>query len=187
MQKIRINGYCEKLTLSGDKIFYTDKMKGDIWAIETANNYTLKNIGNFPNVSSIVYAYDKVYLSSRTKSRIAVVDYDTLTLESEFTVSNKPTSMLLYNNVIYVLCAQSNIIQKINAASGFVMDKIQLTDGGFSSRLNRIDNTNLAVAADVKKNNYSIIDLAKGKLLKTYSVNVPVKDVIITDKVKLFD
>ena len=187
MQKIRINGYCEKLTLSGDKIFYVDKMKGDIWSIETANNYTLKNIGNFPNVSAVVYANNKVYLSSRTKSRIAVVDYETCGLESEFTVSNKPTAMLLYNNVIYVLCAQSNIIQKINAASGFVMDKIQLTDGGFSSRFNLIDGTSLAVVADVKKNKYSIIDLAKGKLVKTYSVNIPVKDVRITDKVRLFD
>ena len=40
---------------------------------------------------------------------------------------------------------------------------------------------------DVKKNMYSIFDLAKGKILKTYEVNVPINDVIIADKVKLFE
>ena len=39
----------------------------------------------------------------------------------------------------------------------------------------------------MKNNQYSIIDLAKGKLLKTYKVNVPIKDVVITNKVNLFD
>ena len=40
---------------------------------------------------------------------------------------------------------------------------------------------------DLKNNQYSIIDLAKGKLLKTYKLTVPIKDVIITNKVTLFD
>ena len=49
-----------------------------------------------------------------------------------------------------------------------------------------IENTNLAVISDVKTNKYTIIDLASGKLLKTYSINVPVNDIIITNKVNLF-
>ena len=47
--------------------------------------------------------------------------------------------------------------------------------------------TNYAVVTDLKNNMYSIIDLAKGKLIKSYSVNVPIKDVIITNKVNLFN
>ena len=58
---------------------------------------------------------------------------------------------------------------------------------GFSSGLSQIDDTNYAVSTDLKNNQYSIIDLAKGKLLKTYKLNVPIKDVIITNKVNLFD
>ena len=47
--------------------------------------------------------------------------------------------------------------------------------------------TNYAITADVKLNNYSIIDLSNGSLVKTYYVNIPVKEVKIADKIRLFD
>lgn len=43
-KQLKINGMCEKLTLSedGTKMFYVDRNKNDIWAIELDNNYLLK-------------------------------------------------------------------------------------------------------------------------------------------------
>ena len=40
-KQLKINGLCEKLTLSqdGTKMFYVDRNKNDIWAIELDNNY----------------------------------------------------------------------------------------------------------------------------------------------------
>ena len=187
MQKIRVNGYCEKFLLAGNKIFYSDKMKGELWVIETDNGYALKNIGRFPNISAIAFANNKVYISSRTKSRIAVVDYDSLGLDGEYTISSKPSGMILYDDILYVLCAQDNLIQKIDATDGHYMDKIKLTENGFSPRISRIEDSSMAVVSDVKANKYSIVDLAKGRLIKTYTVNVPVKDVQITNKIKLFE
>ena len=187
IQKIKVNGYCEKLLLTDNKIFYSDKLKGDIWAIETNNEYTLKNIGRFPNISAIAYANNKVYITSRTKSRIAVVDYDTLGLETEYTTTNKPVAMELYGNSIYVLGAQNNELQKLDAQTGKVLETLNLGTGGFSSKFRRIQDSNLAVITDVKNDMYTIVDLNKGQILKTYSVNVPLNDVVITDKVKLFD
>lgn len=187
IQKIRVNGYCEKFLLAGDKIFYVDKMKNEIWAIETDNNYTLKSIGKFPNVSALMFAENKLYIASRTKSRIAVVDYETLGLEREFTVSNKPAAMLKHNNVIYILSAQNNVIQLLDSVTGSVKSKIELGADGFSPRFNKIPETHMAVVADVKGNKYTIIDLDKGSLIKTYSVNVPIKDVKIADRIRLFE
>jgi len=187
IQKIRVNGYCEKLILAEDKIFYVDKMKNEIWAIEVNNDYTLRSVGKFPNVSALTFGNNKLYIASRTKSRIAVVDYNTLGLEREFMVDSKPIAMLKYNNTIYVLCAQNNVIQLINADAGELLDKIKFPFDGFSSKLNIIPDTNYAVVSDVKLNNYSIIDLEKGCLVKTYTVNIPLKDVKIADKVELFD
>lgn len=187
IQKIKINGYCEKLLLSDDKLFYVDKLKNEIWAIELKKEYELKDIGRFPNVSALAFTKNKLYISSRTKSRIAIIDYDTLGLINEFTTVNKPISMLLYGNTLYVLGAQNNVIQRINTDSDTVVGNIELGTEGFSSGFHRIDDTNLAVVTDLKNNQYSIIDLAKGKLLKTYALNVPIKDVVITDKVKMFD
>lgn len=187
IQKIRINGHCEKLLLTEDRIFYVDKLKNEIWSIEVKNGYALKNIGTFPNVSAIAFKDNQLYLTSRTKSRIAVVDYTTLGLIAEFTTANKPTAMINFNDYLYVLGAQANKLQKININNGKVLDTISLQDGGFSTKINKIKNTNLAVITDVKLNTYTIFDLAKGKILKTYKTTVPLNNVIITDKVKLFD
>lgn len=187
IQKIRINGYCEKLTLAGDKIFYTDKLKGDIWAIETANNYTLRNIGNFPNVSSLLFADDKLYITSRTKSRIAVIDYNTLGLEREFTTENKPVAMIKYSDKIYVLGAQNNKIQILDSVSGKPIGEVDLGSDGFSSVFNRIEDSQYAVIANIKTNKYSIFDLENGNIIKTYSLNIPLKDIKVTDRVDLFE
>lgn len=187
VQKIRVNGYCEKFLLADNKIFYVDKMKGEIWAIEPDNKYALRSIGKFPNISALMYANNKLYIASRTKSRIAIVDYETMELEKEFTVPNKPVAMIINDDIIYVLSAQNNVIQMIDSKNGELINKIELSSGGFSSRFNRIRGTNLAVVADVKENKYHIIDLSKGTLIKTYQVNVPIKDVKISERIKLFE
>lgn len=187
IQKIKINGYCEKLLLTEDKLFYVDKLKNEIWAIELKNGYELKDIGKFPNVSALAFADNKLYISSRTKSRIAVIDYTTFGLITEFTTVNKPLAMLMYNKVLYVLGAENNIIQRIDTSTDKVIGSIELGTDGFSSGFHRINNTNLAVVTDLKKNAYSIVDLSKNKLLKTYILNVPIKDVVITNKVELFE
>ena len=187
IQKIKINGYCEKLLLKEDKLFYVDKLKNEIWAIELKNQYELKDIGLFPNVSAIAFKNSKIYLTSRTKSRIAVIDYSTLGLINEFTTVNKPIGMLQYDKYLYVLGAQNNEIQKINTENDQVVDVISLGTNGFSSGFKVIDNSTLAIINDIKNNQYSIFDLAKGKVLKTYKMNVPIKSVIITNKVELFD
>lgn len=187
IQKIKVNGYCEKLLLKEDKLFYVDKLKNEIWTIELKNQYELKDIGLFPNVSALAFRNNKLYISSRTKSRIAIIDYSTLGLINEFTTVNKPIGMLQYDKYLYVLGAQNNEVQKINTDNDQVVEEIQLGTSGFSSGFKGIENSSLAVINDIKNNQYSIFDLAKGKLLKTYQMNVPIKSVIITNKVELFD
>ena len=187
VQKIRVNGYCEKLILSEEKLFYVDKLKNDIWAIELSNDYTLKNIGKFPNVSSLAYVNGQLFLASRTKSRIAVVDYSTLGLVAEFTTVSKPIAMKVYNSDLYVLGAQNNQLQRIDTNARKVLHTIDLGPEGFSVGFNKIDGTSLAIITDVKFNKYSVIDLANGNLLNTYSLNVPINDIKIANKVRLFD
>lgn len=187
VQKIRINGYCENLILAENKIFYTDKMKNEIWAIETDNDYILKSIGKIHNISALAYNNGKLYITSRTRNRLAVVNYETLGLEHEYLLENKPVAMLNYKNLIYILTAQNNVIQIYNTETETFTGKIQLPQGGFSTELSVMPGTNYAITADVKLNNYSIIDLSNGSLVKTYYVNIPVKEVKIADKIRLFD
>lgn len=186
-QKIKINGYCEHILLAEDKLFYVDKLHNEIWAIEIKDDYRLRDVGRFPNVSALAFSNNKLFIASRTKSRIAIIDYDTLGLENEFTTVNKPISMLLYGNSLYILGAQNNEIQVIDTTNNDVMKTIKLETGGFSAGLTKVSGTNYAVVTDLKNNYYSILDLPTGKILKTYELNIPVKDVIIANKVRLFE
>lgn len=186
-QKIRINGYCEKLILADNKMFYVNKLKNEVWAIEPANGYALKNIGRFPNISSIAFVDNKLYLASRTKSRIAVVDYSTLGLIAEFTTVNKPVAMLVHNEILYILGAQNNQIHRINTENGKTLDTIYTNTEGFSTGFSKINGTDLAVVTDIKQNKYTVMDLNTGEIIRTYAMTVPINDVVIADKVKLFN
>ena len=187
IQKIRINGYCEHILLSEGKLFYVDKLHNEIWAIELNKDYVLKDIGKFPNVSALAFSNNKLYISSRTKSRIAVIDYDTFGLINEFTTVSKPTAMLTYGNLLYVLGAQNNELQVIDTASNSIITSIPMKTGGYSSGLTQMQNSNYAIVTDLKNNYYSIIDLKSGSLLKTYELSIPIKDVIIAERVRLFE
>ena len=187
IQKIKINGYCEHLLLTEDKMFYVDKLKNEIWAIELNNDYQLRDIGTFPNVSALAFMNNRLYIASRTKSRIAIIDYSTLGLVNEFTTVNKPIALLSYKDSLFILGAQNNDIEVYNVVKEKVTDTIKLPEGGFSTGLKKLDIGNYAIVNDLKHNMYSIIDLDSSSLLKTYSLNVPIKDVIITEKVRLFD
>lgn len=186
-QKIKINGYCEHILLTDNKIFYVDKLHNEIWSIELDNGYELKDVGNLPNISAIAFADNKLFVASRTKSRIAIIDYDTFGLVSEFTTSSKPTSMLLYNDKLYVLGAQSNEIQIIDVKNNNIAGSIELGSIGFSSKIKLIDDYGHALVTDLKNNQYSIVDLNSDVLLDSYYLSIPLKDVVVADSVRLFD
>ena len=94
--------------------------------------------------------------------------------------------MTIYNDVLHILGAQNNVIQRINLLNGKELDSIYLNTEGFTTNFNKIEGSDLAVYVDVKKNLYSIVDLAKGRLIKTYATSVPLKEVIITNRIELF-
>ena len=185
-KKIKIRGNCEKLYLSNDrnKIFYTDSHNNDIWVIELDNDYVIKNIGNFPNISKIVFEQNKVYASSRTKNRVAVVDYVTLGLIKELEVSPKPVDMLSYKGDIFVLSAENNSIDIINTQDDEVTETIDLSTGGFSTKLYRIEDSNKAIATNTKSNKYAVIDLDKKKVIKINELFVPISNIVITEQVR---
>ena len=126
IQKIKINGYCEHIVLNEGRLFYADKLHNEVWAIELQKDYELRDVGKFPNISALAYSNNKLFIASRTKSRIAIIDYDTLGLINEFTTVNKPTAMLLNNNLLYVLGSQNNEIQVIDTTNNCVVKTISL-------------------------------------------------------------
>lgn len=185
-QKIKVKGMCEKLYLSDDatKLFYVDRRTNDVWVIELDNNFVVKNVGKFPNISRIAYAQGKIYLTSRIQNRLAVIDYVTLSLIKEINVSAKPIDMLVYKNNLYILSAQNNIVQVLNTVEDEITNTIYLNTKGFSTKIYRIKNTNIALVTDTKANKYSVLDLDKNEVIKTNVLDIPVSEIVVTPKVK---
>ena len=185
-KQIKITGMCEKLTLSDDgtKLFYFDKKTRDIWAIELDNNYLLKEIGKFPNVSKIAFANDKIYITSRTKNRLAIIDYNTINLIAEFEICDKPIDMISFHDRIYVLGAGDNSIQIVDAKTDNLTDTIYLNTNGFSTKISHIEDTNIALITDTKASLYTVFDLETNKVIKTVPIDIPAKSIVVTDRVK---
>lgn len=185
-KQIKITGMCEKLTLSDDgtKLFYYDKKTRDIWAVELDNNYLLTEIGKFPNVSKIVYVNDKIYITSRTKNRLAIVDYKTINLVGEMEICDKPVDMIAFHNRVYVLGAGDNSIQVIDAKTDNLTDSIYLGTNGFSTKINQIDGTNIALITDTKASLYTVFDLGTNKVIKSIPIDIPANLIVVTEKVK---
>ena len=185
-QKIQVNGRCTKLTLAdkATKIIYVDQTTNDVWCVELDNDYTIKEVGIFPNVSSIAYSQNKIYLASRTKNRIAIVDYATMTLADELEVSPKPVDMLVYFNNLYILSAENSTVQVLNTQTDKITATIKLNTNGFSTKMYKVPNSNLAIISDAKAGKYSVLNLDRKQVIKTLPIDIPVSELVITNKVK---
>ena len=185
-KQIKITGMCEKLTLSDDgtKLFYYDKKTRDIWAIELDNNYLLKEIGKFPNVSKIAFTNNKIYITSRTKNRLAIIDYETIGLIAEIEICEKPVDMLTFHGRLYVLGAGDNSIQILDTKTDQLTDAIYLNTNGFSTKLNHIEGTNIALITDTKASLYTVFDLGTNKVIKSIPIDIPASSIVVTEKVQ---
>ena len=185
-KQLKLNGMCEKLTLSedGTKLFYVDKKTNEIWAVELDNDYLLREIGRFPNTSKIAYSNDKIYITSRTKNRLAIIDYKTIGFIGETDITEKPIDMLVFHDKLYVLGALSNEICVIDTKTDQLTDIIKLGTNGFSTRIFRIEDTNLAIVTDTKAKKYSMIDLGTKKVIKSNAVEIPINSIVVVDNIK---
>jgi len=185
-QKIKVKGLCSKLCLSDDstKLLYADKKTNDVWVIELDNEFVIKNIGSFPNISKLAYTQGKVYVTSRTKNRLAIFDYASLGLIKEVEIEAKPIDMLVYKNDLYVLSAQNNVLQVFDTLTDELISTIYLNTNGFSTKIYRIKNTNIALVTDTKTDKYSVVDLDKRLVIKTNLLQIPVSSIVVVNKVK---
>ena len=183
-KKIKVNGRCENLVLYKDNLLYVDKLSNKVWCIEFGNEYLLKDLGSYPNISKMLCLNGKLYLASRTKNRMAVLDYKNQTLLSEFDIIKKPVDMITFNKKIYVLSAQDNLVQVIDSETDEPISVVPINSGGFSTSMEIIPNTSLAIISDVKAGRYSVMDLNKNVILKTNTLDIPVSNITIGKNVR---
>lgn len=185
-KQIRLNGMCEKITLSDDgtKIFYNDKQTGEVWVIELDNDYLLKEIGKFPNVSKLTYANGKIYITSRTKNRLAIIDYETMGLMSENEIGSKPVDMYAVGNYVYVLCAGDKVLNIIDSESDTLKNVVELSQNSFPTKLTPVDDTSFVLVTDAKAGVYAVFDTKNNEIVSVNRLDVPVGMIFVSDKIK---
>lgn len=183
-QKIKLNGMCERLYLTDDstKLFYYDKSSGNIWVIDIYDDYKISEMGKFPNVSKIIFAQNKVYMLSRTKSKIAIVDYVTKGLLQEFDVPKTPVDMIIYKDELFILGGRANRLMVLNTKNDVVTAEVSFNTNGFATSICPIKNTHLAIITDTKIGKYYVFDMAKKKIIKTNNLLVPVSKMVVVEK-----
>lgn len=185
-QKLKVNGRCSKLHLTndGEMLIYVDKNTNDVWVVELFGEYLIKEVGIFPNVSAISYSENKIYLASRTKNRIAIVDYVTLTEIAEIEVADKPVDMLLYYANLYILGANNSVLQVLNTQTDKITTTINLNTDSFATSIYKLDNSNLAIITGARAGKYSVLNLDKKQVIKTLPIEIPANKIVVLDKVK---
>lgn len=190
IQQIVINGMCEKLTLSDDgtKLFYYDKQTKTIWGIELDNDYLLKDIGIFPNVSKIAYNNGKIYITSRTKNRIAIIDYLEMNLIGEYDTEEKPVDLYTYNDKLYILSARANKIQVMETETDNFMSEISLpAEDGFANKFFRIKETPYLIITDSSRNALYILDMNSNTIVLNQEIDEPIANLEIGKVIRKFN
>ncbi len=183
-KKIKVNGRCERMILNDDYLIYVDRFTNKIWSIELDNEYTLKDLGSYPNISKLVYVNGNLYLASRTKNRIAVLDYKNQTLLSEYETVKKPVDMIAYGKYLYVLGAEDNVVQVIDRTNDEPVANVMLSTNGFPTSMTLIPNTGLVLISDAKSGKYSVMDLNKRIIIKTNPLDMPASHIVIGKNIR---
>ena len=92
--------------------------------------------------------------------------------------------MLVYDGKLFLLGAEDNILRIYDTEDNSEISDIKLNAGGFATSIRQIPNTQYAIVCDIKRSEFSVIDLAKNALVNTYSLNVPVMDIVVANKYK---
>lgn len=189
-QQILINGMCEKLIITDDgtKLFYYDKQTKTLWSVELDNEYLLKDIGMFPNVSKIAYSNGKVYVISRTKNRVAIIDYLELNLTGEYDVEEKPVDLYVYNDKLFILSARAGKIQVLNTETDDFTGEIKLpSEEGFPNKFYRIKDTQYLIISDSARCAFYVLDMNNNSIVLNQEIDEPVTHIEIGKVIRKFN
>ena len=182
-EKIKVKGYPKNISISNDDkiIAYLDKNTGDIYTLNLDGTYLNSYAYNASNVSKLVVMGKNIYLLSRTKNELQVVDTEIKDIIFKQPLAKKPVDMMLVNDRLYILCASGEIdVFKLEDYSCEIL--LKLPEKGFYKKLVRIDNSNLFLITNVSDKKYYIYDFEKNAVLQSVDTTVFINDLQLLNK-----
>lgn len=127
-------------------------------------------------------ASDAQKTAEAEKKELIIAPKSYATSQLSFSVGVKPVDMLLYKDKIFVLCAEQNEIAVFDIDSQKILKTIKIPVTGFSKRITRVENSNIAVVTNVLAKKYAVLDLDKASIIQTIGIEMPVNSITIVDK-----
>ena len=105
---------------------------------------------------------------------------------AKFTLSAelRTVDMYVHNGELYILGAAENLIEVLNTQDDVITDKFFLNTNAFATNISPIENTDMIMITNARSGLYSVIDTTSKDIVKTSPLDVPVRTIVITNKVK---
>ena len=63
-------------------------------------------------------------------------------------------------------------------------DTIYLSTNGFSTNIYPVEKTDLALVTDARASIYCVLDMKTKKVIKASAIEVPIRSIVVTDRIK---
>ena len=184
---IKIDQKPARITYSEDDnlITFYDEYLAKIFNVEKVpDGYEVKPVGEVNNVTKLLADSKKIYAISRSSGELNVFEKseEKPVLLNTVQLDKKPVDALIFENKIYILCAQEGYMDVYDIEEAKLISRQQLARDGFYSKMTLIPNENNIVITGVNSKAYLIYNLEKMKLTHTQDSYVDVSNIIILDK-----
>ena len=92
--------------------------------------------------------------------------------------------MYVKGDELYVLGAQDNIMEVLDTKDDVITDKLYLNTNSFATNITPIEDTSMIMVTNARPGMYSVVDTEYKDIVKTSPLNVPVRTIVVLDKVK---
>lgn len=183
--RIEVSGHPCKLSLSPDKkyLFYLDADTETVNVVILNDDFNeIKPLFKTKNLSKLLFSGDKLYISSRDRNYVTVINAISLKPVNNIPVGEKPLDMMIYNSKLFVLNAGSDTISVIDLKTQKKIADIALCTKGFPNRINALEVPSKAIITTATAHEYVLVDLNKNSVEKKFPIEPLVSNIIISGK-----
>lgn len=184
MKAIKLEQAPNKIAVSnnGEAVAFSDRNTQKIYSLKLEDDkYVAKYIAEGKNLSRILYKDNKIYTISRTENKLSVYNEDEAVLTAETRLHAKPVDAVYYNDKIYILCADDNIVDIYDTKNQKIAENVILDNTGFYSKITIIPNQPNALITGIQTKKFLLLNLDKMVISKKQNANIDVSNIIIVD------
>ena len=138
-------------------------------------------------MAQIRLVLEKQLLTIQNREIISSGDsnYDTCILTFDKSWEGFTKTAVFYQDKIYILCAQDNIVDVYDTKSQKIVENIVLDNNGFYSKITMIPNQPNALITGIQTKKFLLLNLDKMMITKKQNSNIDVANIVIIDTAAL--